>query len=698
MMPSLNQIAAALGGKVCGRQVIAPGPGHRAHDKSLSVKINDTGDDFVVNSFAGDDPVECKDYIRDKLGMPAWQPSKGNGHAPPPAPSAEIAARRAAATARAAAVLTKGTEPATKVVATYDYVAANGTLLYQVLRYEPKNFRQRRPDGNDFVWGLGDTARVLYRLRDLADHPCATVFICEGEKDADRLTALQLCATTISGGTRWAPDIAEPLRGRDVVILPDYDAAGAKKALEAANALHEIAASIRIAVLPGLTGPPENKDVSDWLDADPARADILATICLAAPLWSPQIEIEGLAAAATIEPTANVTDPLGQDGEEAPLGEWDAGDDDQPIPPRGWLLGTTFCRRFVSALIAGGGAGKTALRYAQLLSLATDRELTGEHGFQRCRVLIVSLEDDTDELRRRLKAAMLHHGINRSDVKGWLFVVAPGRAGGKIMETDEHGRPAIGALARRLTRTIINRRIDIVALDPFVKSYGIPENDNNLIDGVVQVLSELAAKHDIAVDTPHHVSKGPADPGNADRGRGASSAKDAWRLVYTLSVMSPEEAQALGLGEADRRYLIRVDSAKINIAPPLTEAKWFRLISVNIGNGAGIYPNGDDVQTVEPWSPPDTFAGLNDLMLNQILNDIDAGLPDSNRYTDAPNVIERAAWRVVEKHCPGKSEAACRQIIKLWVKSGLLIRRTYENKVTRKPAIGLWVDNGKRPS
>ena len=88
------------------------------------------------------------------------------------------------------------------------------------------------------------------------------------------------------------------------------------------------------------------------------------------------------------------------------MGTWDAGLDLAPIPPRGWLLGTTFCRGFVSSLVAGGGTGKTALRIAQMLSLATGRPLTGEFVFKRCRVLLVSLEDDRDELRRRVRAAM----------------------------------------------------------------------------------------------------------------------------------------------------------------------------------------------------------------------------------------------------------------------------------------------------
>jgi hypothetical protein len=301
-------------------------------------------------------------------------------------------------------------------------------------------------------------------------------------------------------------------------------------------------------------------------------------------------------------------------------------------------------------------------------------------------------------LRRRLRAACLHHGIELADLRGWLFLSAPGVAGGKIMTLDPHGRPMIGGLAAKLEHTIVVRKIDIVSLDPFVKAHGVEENNNSMIDDVVQVISDLAERFDIGVDVLHHAAKGSPDPGNPNRGRGASSMKDAVRLLYTLSAMTPEEGKALGLSESDRRMLIRCDSGKVNIAPPMTEAKWFKLVGVDIGNGTDLYPNGDSVQTVEVWVPPDTFAGTSSVLLNEILSDIDAGMSDGVRYSDAPNATSIAAWRVIEKHCPSKSEAACRQIVKIWLKSGLLIRRTYENKATRKPANGLWIDPEKRPS
>jgi hypothetical protein len=210
-----------------------------------------------------------------------------------------------------------------------------------------------------------------------------------------------------------------------------------------------------------------------------------------------------------------------------PLGEWDAGDDIEPPPPRAWLLGNVFARTFLSELIAESGTGKTAVRYAQYLSLSTDRELTGEHVFQRVRVLIVSLEDDDKELRRRILAVRLHYGINAADVRGWLFLSAPRACVGKLLGLDAKGRPVRGTLAATLEAVVVARKIDLVALDPFIKTHSVPENDNTLIDEVAQVLTDLATKYDIAVDIPHHVSKGAADPGNANRGRGASAAKDA---------------------------------------------------------------------------------------------------------------------------------------------------------------------------
>ena len=377
---------------------------------------------------------------------------------------------------------------------------------------------------------------------------------------------------------------------------------------------------------------------------------------------------------------------------------FDAGDDIEPPPPRAWLLGTSFARRFLSSILADGGTGKTALRYAQLVALATGVEITGEHVFQRCRVLIISLEDDRDELRRRILAILKHHGIDRSQLKDWLFYATPGAAAGKLMVLDKHGRPTRGQLADAIEAIVAARGIDIVAIDPFVKAHSVEENLNSAIDDVVQILTDLSAKYNLAIDAPHHISKGAGDPGNANRGRGASAMKDAARLVYTLTPMSEKEAETFGIPEEiDRRQFIRVDSAKVNIAPPGFSARWFQLVSVPLDNPSSLYPNGDHVQTVKPWLPPDVWADLDDKLVNHILAAIDKGLPDGNRYTDGPNAGEREAWNVVLRFAPQKTEAQAKQIIKTWVQQRVLVAREYENPTTRKKVKGLHLDPKMRP-
>jgi hypothetical protein len=259
--------ARALGGDVSGRDgLVCPGPGHSHEDRSLSVKFDPAAPDgFVVHSFANDDPIRCKDHVREKLRLEPFNPN-GNGKVHH---------------------LNRATERAgDRVVVTYDYTDQDGTLLYQVLRYEPKGFRQRRPDGaGGWMWKRGERT-VLYRWPELAKYPDATVFVTEGEKDADRVADLGACVTTISGGAKWNEETAAVLAGRDCLILEDNDDEGRKKALEAAQALHGRAKSVRIVRLPGLA---ERGDASDWLSADPKRdLEALTEVAFAAPLWAPE--------------------------------------------------------------------------------------------------------------------------------------------------------------------------------------------------------------------------------------------------------------------------------------------------------------------------------------------------------------------------------------------------------------------------
>src|SRR5262245_57035701 len=75
-MRDIRAIARALGGEIVNNhQLLCPGPGHDPRDRSLSVWL--TSDGFNVHSHSGDDWQACKDYVRQRLGWPAWEPGDG---------------------------------------------------------------------------------------------------------------------------------------------------------------------------------------------------------------------------------------------------------------------------------------------------------------------------------------------------------------------------------------------------------------------------------------------------------------------------------------------------------------------------------------------------------------------------------------------------------------------------------------------
>ena len=106
-----------------------------------------------------------------------------------------------------------------KLAATYDYVDENGALQFQVVRYEPKEFRQRRPIENDqWAWNLDGVRRVPYQLPELIEAVAAgrTIHITEGEKDCDNDRSLGFVATTCAGGAKkWRNDYNKYLREAD---------------------------------------------------------------------------------------------------------------------------------------------------------------------------------------------------------------------------------------------------------------------------------------------------------------------------------------------------------------------------------------------------------------------------------------------------------------------------------------------------
>lgn len=163
----------------------------------------------------------------------------------------------------------------------YNYLDADGTLQYQVCRYPPKEFRQRRPDGDGgWIWKMTGVKRLPYRLPELKGQ--SLVLIVEGEKDANALWARGFAATTNCGGAgKWGAAESKALAAagvQRVVILPDNDNPGQKHAELVAAKMKTVGIAASVIALPNLS---PHGDVSDWFTAqhtaDELRATILAT-------------------------------------------------------------------------------------------------------------------------------------------------------------------------------------------------------------------------------------------------------------------------------------------------------------------------------------------------------------------------------------------------------------------------------------
>ena len=187
---------------------------------------------------------------------------------------------------------------ARRLVKSYQYTDEDGRLLFEACRYEPKDFRQRRPDGaGGWIWDAKGTRKTLFHLPSVMSAVAnnETVFLVEGEKDAESLILKGLAATCNSGGAgKWDPSYTETLRGADVIVVPDNDAAGEKHLKVVGHALRVAAGRLRVLRLPSTHNGRPVKDVSDFFAAGATLEEFNQQVSAAID-WQPEaapLEIE----------------------------------------------------------------------------------------------------------------------------------------------------------------------------------------------------------------------------------------------------------------------------------------------------------------------------------------------------------------------------------------------------------------------
>jgi hypothetical protein len=523
----------------------------------LSVTPSDKCDDgFVVTSFSDkDDWQRCKAYVRDKLRLPLFEP-KTNG--------------------------SKGSRR--QIVVTYQYTDAFGELLFEAVRFQPKSFAQRRPDGKGgWVWNLDGVERTIYRLPEVYEALALEkpIFVVEGEKDVDALWKIGIPATcNPQGAGKWRDEYSQILAGAVVYIIPDQDEPGRKHAQDVAQSLTTAGAAVRVLDL------PKGKDVSDWLGAG-GSAEQLHQLANAAPPWSSPAEQQEQRAFSFDPKPYQFPDPA-------------------KIPPREWLLGKHYIRGAVGADIGAPGRCKSTTVLTECVGMAAGRDLFNGRPLQKGPLHCAYLngEETQDELDRRVAAICQHFNIAPADCAGRLWVIATREKPIRVATTGQNGAVISTDVVNALKDWCDQRQLDVLACDPLVSFHYVRENSNEDMDLVCKEAFAVIAGTTRAVDLVHHPRK--LAPGEStttvDDARGASAILAAVRVARTFNFMTTAEAAQLGIPEEERRRHVRIDNGKASQGP-LGTATWVKIKVENL-------PNGDEVAVASPWDPPNPFDGV----------------------------------------------------------------------------------------
>jgi hypothetical protein len=388
-------------------------------------------------------------------------------------------------------------KPAKYLAHQYDYYDEDGVLRYQVQRFEPKTFRQRRPDDKGgWIYNMNEVEALPYNLVGMLEQPGAPVFVVEGEKCADRLIKLGLVATTNHGGSKnWRPELNRYFQGRNVVVIPDNDQAGQAHADVVVGQLYGVTGALKRLELPGV---PEKGDVIDWLFKGGTRRE-LVQLAKDAPIY---------------EDDPGVVEPdLRPDIFET----YDI-DYLMNMPPIEWLMEGLLTKHGFGVIYGAPGIGKSFMSIDWALTIACGLEWHGRPT-KRGAVLYIAAEGVAG-LGKRIKAWKAHNDVESI--------------------TDFHVLPQAVKLLEpldldKLTRTIDHFGVEfsLIVIDTVARTLaatGSDENDATQAGLFVEACGAIQRHAGCAVLAVHHSGK------DASRGqRGSSAIQGGCDTVLALS-------------------------------------------------------------------------------------------------------------------------------------------------------------------
>jgi hypothetical protein len=270
------------------------------------------------------------------------------------------------------------------------------------------------------------------------------------------------------------------------------------------------------------------------------------------------------------------------------------------LPPRKFALGKRLQYGEVTLGASPGGVGKTSLAVLEAIAWVLEKPLTGELIRPRGNAWIITAEESTEEMHRRILATCVHFKINPDDLAGRLFVTSTKGSGPfKVITLERGGKLVKTDSPDDVVAEMLENNIGYLGVDPFITTHECEETDNGGMDTVTRVFCDIATATQAVVSLLHHVVKSDdpeAHAGNLARVRGASGIVNAARHVYTISNINEATKDRYELSDEEAVRIMRMDvGLKGNYVLRDTEPAWFWRESVNLNNG--VY----DDDGVELW-------------------------------------------------------------------------------------------------
>ncbi len=397
-----------------------------------------------------------------------------------------------------------------KLAATYDYLDERGALLYQVCRFEPKDFRQRRPDenGDGWKWGLGSARRVLYRLPQVVEavESGAPVWVCEGERDVHSLEAQGVTATTCPmGALKWRDEYSEALAHANVVVLADSDEPGLEHARLVAKSLEGVAATVEAERC-----PDPHKDASELLAAGGKLDDLL-------PLAGAEQAEDARGAAPSSAAEALATSRVDL------VALIEGG-----LPERPFVPGAAWLPQGKRVVVAAERKTGKSLAFGVVAAL----DIVAAGGV----VVVLDRENGQDEYARRLDSVLTARGVSPAmrDLvrRNYRYHAWP------LLKLEWGEDPVAYAQAFAGATAVV-----LDSTRKFLTSVALKEDDSDDYARFTELLIDPLARAGIAtvlLDNTGHGAK--------DRSRGTSAKEDLVDLVFSLK-------SALGFSLARRGTL-----------------------------------------------------------------------------------------------------------------------------------------------